>query len=189
MGADVMSAKHRCNRGGSQKGPDHQINHLTPPNVGLSRPALLASASLIALAALGLPGAARADCNDHNQTISTTASGPISSTGGAITIKSSGTINGGPTGVSASSCSISTLANKGSIFGGAGGASQPGGVGVSNSQTIATLTNSGKISGGTGGSGFSLGVGGAGLSNGGTITSLSNSGKISGGGGGCPTPA
>jgi hypothetical protein len=51
-----MSATHRCNRHGAQKG-SHSVN--SPANVGRSRSALLASASLIALAALGLSGAAR----------------------------------------------------------------------------------------------------------------------------------
>ncbi len=128
-----MSAKHR--RDGSQKGPD-PVNPVTLANVAHSRAALLASASLVVLAALGAPDAAKAACNGKNQTISTTVSGPISSTGGSITLKSSGTINGSPTGVSASNCSISTLANRGSILGGAGGASGSGGVGVLNSQTM-----------------------------------------------------
>jgi hypothetical protein len=52
MGADVMSAKHRCNRHGSQKGP-YTVNSLTPANLGRSRAALLASASLIALGGRG----------------------------------------------------------------------------------------------------------------------------------------
>src|SRR5271165_3414728 len=125
----------------------------------ISRAALLASASLIVLAVLGLPGAARAACNGTNTTISTTVSGPISSTGGSIKVLKSGTINGGPTGVSASSCSISTLTNNGSILGGVGSAT--GGVGVSNGQTITTLANSGAISGGQGG--FRA-TGGAGVS-------------------------
>jgi hypothetical protein len=63
-----------------------------------SRTALLAGASLIALAALGAPGAAQA-CSGADQTISTVVSGPIFSTDGAITVLSGGTINGGPDGV------------------------------------------------------------------------------------------
>ena len=52
--------------------------------VRISRAALLAGASLIALAALGAPGTARA-CTGADQTISTVISGPIFSTGGTIT--------------------------------------------------------------------------------------------------------
>ena len=69
-----MSAKHRCDRDGSQKRL-YSVNSLTPANVGLSRAALLASASLIALAALGAPDAARAACNGTNTTISTSRLG------------------------------------------------------------------------------------------------------------------
>ena len=46
-----MSAKRRWNRDGSKKGP-YPVNSFTPANVGPSRAALLASASLVALAAL-----------------------------------------------------------------------------------------------------------------------------------------
>src|SRR5665213_4625918 len=102
-----------------------------------------------------------------NQTISTTVSGPIFSTGGFISVTSSGTIDGGPTGVAALSFSITTLSNSGSILGGSGvGTSAPGGVGVLNDQTIATLTNRGTITGGNGGDGSSAGgSGGAGVAN------------------------
>jgi hypothetical protein len=119
LGENVMSAKHRCNRHGSQKGP-YLVDSLTPAN-GRSRPALLASASLIALAALGAPSAARARCNGANQTISTAVPGPIFAAGGSIKVLSSGAVSGSPTGVSASSCSLSKLTNQGSISGGAGG--------------------------------------------------------------------
>ena len=52
-----MSAKHRCNRDGSQKGP-YPVDSLMPANVCHSPRALLAAASLIVLAALGAPSAA-----------------------------------------------------------------------------------------------------------------------------------
>src|SRR5271166_6227974 len=85
MGADVMSAKHRCNRRGSQKGL-YTVNSLTPANVGRSRAALLASASLVALAALGASGVAQAACVPSRQTISGPIAGPVMSNGGAITV-------------------------------------------------------------------------------------------------------
>jgi hypothetical protein len=105
-----------------------------------SRAALLAGASLTALAALGAPGAARA-CNGADQTISMVVSGPIFSTDGTITVLSSGTINGGPDGVDASSCSITIVSNSGALSGGLGGPGEMGGAGVSNAGTIKTLTN------------------------------------------------
>jgi hypothetical protein len=79
----------------------------------VSRGALLAGASLIALAAFAAPDAAQAACSGKDQTISTAVKGPILSTGGKITVNGAGVINGGPTGVNASSCSISTLSNLG----------------------------------------------------------------------------
>src|SRR5262245_20006992 len=123
-----------------------------------------------------------------NQTISTSVSGPIFSTGGAITVTSSGTINGGPTGVNALSFSITTLSNSGSILGGAGTRTTgPGGAGVLNHQTITTLVNVGTIAGGNAdfaGTTLPGGSGGAGVSNAGTITTLTNKGTIEGGKGG-----
>ena len=93
-----------------------------------SRAVLLASASLIALVALAPTGPALA-CSGADQTISTIVSGPILSTGGSITVLGNGTINGGPTGVKASSCSVSTLTNSGSVSGEVGAAGAPGGPG------------------------------------------------------------
>ena len=121
-----MSAKHRCNLGGSQKGP-HPANPVTPARVGRLRPALLASASLIALATLGTPGAAWAGCMPSTRTISTGVTGPVVSNGGAILVTGGGSIAAGPEGVFAESCSITTLSNKGSIGAAAG---FPGGIGV-----------------------------------------------------------
>ena len=119
-------------------------------NERLSRGALLAGASLIALAALGAPDVARA-CVPSLQTISAPTVGPVHSNSGAITITSSGSIAGGPDGVDAPTCSISTLNNSGTVGGAAGGATAAGGRGVSSSQTIMTLTNGGTITGGAGG--------------------------------------
>jgi hypothetical protein len=96
------------------------------------------------LAALGAPSAALA-CSDLDQTISTIVSGPILSTGGSITVNGAGAINGGPDGIDAVTCSISTLSNSGTVGGGAGGASAAGGGGVFSAQTITTLTNGGTI--------------------------------------------
>ncbi len=122
------------------------------------------------------PGAAFA-CSGASQLIDTKVAGPILSTGGAITVLLDGIVNGGPTGVSVSSCSVSTLFNSGSISGGSA-YEAPGGVGVSNRQTITTLTNSGTIGAGAAGAGA---AGGTGVLNAGTIKSLSNSATISGG--------
>ncbi len=55
----------------------------------ISRAALLAGASLVALAALDAPGVARA-CSGAPQTISNVVSGPILSTNGAIAVTSNG---------------------------------------------------------------------------------------------------
>src|SRR5271170_5397806 len=90
-----MGAKHRGNQHGSQKGP-HPVSSLKQANVGRSRPALLASASLIVLAALGSPGAARAACVPSPHIISGAVAGPVVSNGGAITITGSGSISGAP---------------------------------------------------------------------------------------------
>ena len=60
---------------------------LDPPPIdwrGLKRGALLAGASLIAIAALAAPGSARAACTGANQDFTTPTPGPIYSTGGAI---------------------------------------------------------------------------------------------------------
>ncbi len=95
-----------------------------------ARAALLAGASFVAFAALGAPGSARAGCTGLNQVFSGPASGPILSTGGAITVSSGGSIAGNPTGVDASVCSVTTLTNSGSINGNVGATGGPGGVAV-----------------------------------------------------------
>ena len=87
-----------CNLDGSQKGP-YPVRPLMHGDVQASHSALLASASLIVLAALGAPDAASAACNDKNQTFSSSTPGPISSTGGNITIDAGASVAGGPTGV------------------------------------------------------------------------------------------
>ena len=148
------------------------------------RATLLAGASLIALAALGAPEAARA-CSGLDQTISTSVNGPILSTNGAITVTGSGVISGSgfttPDGVDAFSCSISVLTNSGTISGGGFGVfnSSRHGVGVANSNTITTLTNHGKIAGASG-TGL-LEDAASGILNSGTIKALSNTGMITGG--------
>ncbi len=165
---------------------------MTPANVGPSRPALLASASLIVLAALGAPDAAWAACNDKNHTISSSSiPGPIFSTGGNITIDAGASVAGGPTGVYAQHCGIGVLSNSGAIDGGGGALGVPGGIGVwvASGQTVDLLTNAmgATISGGQGGHGpadASGAAGGAGVSNFGTVTTLTNSGAIAGGAGG-----
>jgi hypothetical protein len=133
--------------------------------------------------------------------------------GWATGVAAAGVINGGPTGVDAASCSISTLSNLGVISGGVAATSKTsgagtalgagstfggaGGAGVENDQfaTIGSrqvpgsgINNSGSMFGGAGGSGFPFGgAGGTGVLNSGTITTLTNSGIaaiISGGQGG-----
>jgi hypothetical protein len=183
MGANVMSAEHRCDQDAAQKGLYHRFGLLTPANVGRSRGALLASASLIVLAALALPGAARAACSRANQTIwSASTPGPIFGTGGNITIDSGASVAGGPTGVYAQNCGIGALKNSGAIRGARGA---PGGIGVwvNSGQTVDLLTNAtgGTISGGNGGVNF---FGGTGLANSGTVGTLTNKGTIRGGRGG-----
>ena len=164
------------------RGPDH-IPAVGCSCGGGSRAALLAGASLIALAALGAPEAARA-CSGLDQTISTSVNGPILSTNGAITVTGSGIISGSegtnPDGVDAFSCSISVLTNSGAINGGFGVFnSSRHGVGVANSNTITTLTNHGKIAGASG-TGL-LEDAASGILNSGTIKALSNTGMITGG--------
>jgi hypothetical protein len=154
-----------------------------------SRAALLAGASLAALVAVGAPGEALAACSMLDQTISAPTMGPILSDGGAIEVTSTGSISGGPDGVDASGCSITTLGVQagGAISGrNSSYSSGAGGLGVSNARTITTLANSGTITGGSGGSlsGGAAGGGGAGVSNAGTIRTLTNSGAIGGGSGG-----
>ena len=186
-----MNAKHRCNQDGSQNEP-YPVGPLTPASVGPSRTALLASASLIVLAALGAPDAASAGCNDKNQTISSPSTpGPIFSTGGNITIDAGASVAGGPTGVYAQHCGIGVLSNSGAIDGGGGALGVPGGIGVwvASAQTVDLLTNAtgATISGGAGGrgpAGATGAAGGVGVSNFGTITTLTNSGAITGGAGG-----
>ena len=112
-----MSAKHRCNRDGS-KDWFYPVNSLTPAGVGRSRAALLAGASLVALAALAAPDRALAACSGKNQTISSPSTpGPIFGTGGNITVDFAGSVAGGPTGVYAKNCGIGTLTNRGGIGG------------------------------------------------------------------------
>ena len=86
-----------------------------------SRAALLAGASLIALAALGPSGAAQAACTRPEQAITGSISGPVFSNGGAITISGTGEVIGGAEGVYAQNCGITTLSNSGLISAGTAG--------------------------------------------------------------------
>jgi hypothetical protein len=83
-------------------------------NGGLCRAALLAGASLIVLATLAAPDRAWACSGANVPPINTPVPGPILGTGGSITVLTHGVVNGGPTGVNALNCSISTLTNSGS---------------------------------------------------------------------------
>jgi hypothetical protein len=175
MGASGSRGCGRAGRGLRMSNP------LRAAGGGLGlRGALLASASLIALASFSAPDPARAACNGVDQTFSKTVKGPILSTGGKITVNAAGVINGGPTGVDAASCSISTLSNLGVISGGVAATSKTSADGVLNRQTITTLTNNGRISGGSGGASA---PGGGAIGNGGTIGTLTNAGMINGGSG------
>jgi len=172
--------------GGGRK----QASDRAGPNYGrVSRAALLAGASVFALAALGASGVARAACDPSPQIIAMPTSGPIHSNGGAITITGSGSITGGPggDGVDALTCPITTLTNQsgGTISGGNGYSSTSqsggaGGAGVSNASTITALANRGAISGGSGGSGgyrtrhSAGGDGGAGVSNASSLSDLAH---------------
>ena len=173
-----MSAKHRWN---SAQKASYPVNSFTQAGVGLSRPALLASASLIALAALGGPDRALAACSGKNQTISSPSTpGPIFGKGGNITVNAGASIAGGPTGVYAQNCGIGTLSNSGGIGGAAGTFDKSAGIGVrvNSGQTIDLLSNAkgATITGGAGGSGTFGGAGGSGVFNVGTITKLTNTG-------------
>jgi hypothetical protein len=64
----------------------------------VKRSTLLAGASLIALTALGAPGA-RAACSDVDQTIAESTPGPVFGTAGSITVLDGGSILGDPQGV------------------------------------------------------------------------------------------
>ena len=68
---------------------------------------LVLTAIVGVLAALGIPGGARAACVPSLQTIATTVTSPVRSNGGAIAVTSSGKIAGKPRGVDARACSIS----------------------------------------------------------------------------------
>jgi hypothetical protein len=184
-----MSAKQSLGEDDGRKGAGLLNRLIATDGRRCSRGALLAGASLIALAALGGSDSAQA-CVPSLQTISAPTVGPVLSNDGAIVVTSTGVINGGPDGVDAPTCSISTLSNSGTVGGATGGAGAAGGrgVAVSSGQTITTLTNDGTIKGGVGGSaGISDpigGAGGTGVSSGGNITTLTNNAMIAGGAGG-----
>ena len=100
--------------------------------------ALLAGVSLAAMASFGAPGA-NAACTGKNQVFSGPAVGPVLSTGGAISVLGSGSIQGAPTGVSAVTCSITTLTNSGAVNGG----DAPTGVPTAGAGGVAVQTSAG----------------------------------------------
>ncbi len=167
---------------------DRRVRGRRREEVGLRR-ALLVGALGVALATLGLAESAKAACSGADQTITGLAVGPVLGTGGAVDVLSGGAVLGGPSGVRAADCSISTFANGGLIGGGAGAAGSAGGAAVQGDagRTIGTLANSasGTIVGGAGGAGGPTGgAGGFAVANAGTITTLTNAGSILGGSGG-----
>jgi len=154
----------------------------------VSRAALLACASLVALAVFVRPVPTLAACKGPDQTIAMAVNGPINSNGGAITVANAGSVIGlsgvtGSVGVGVGpACPATTVGNAGAISGGAGsrvlgmGGPGLGGAGVSNSSPVMRLINSGAISGGAGSSTSAPGnaTGGAGVSNSGTMGMLTN---------------
>ena len=184
-----MGVKKSGRRARSRQVEDFSNVSTFSGSVRISRDFLLAGASLVALGALAAPDRTHAACSGPNQTISTQTTGPILGNGGVITVTATGNVtrSGGVTGsdgVDVTGCPARTLANSGTITGGAGSARKgeaAGGAGVSNSGTIGSLNNSGTISGGGAGSVSGNATGGAGVSNSGAITKLTNRGAISGG--------
>ena len=101
-----------------------------------TRAAMLAGASLVALAMLDGPDAALA-CTGQALNLSGFVAGPVVSLGGNITVGSTATVMGNPQGVYAPSCAIPTLTNNGAI-GGHGSAiiAVPGGSGVESASGV-----------------------------------------------------
>src|SRR5271154_6307901 len=137
----------------------------------LSRGALFAGASLVALGTFAPP--AEALCTGSNQTVSTSETSTAQSNGGGITITNGGSITAklGITLFSApNGCSAGTISNAGSI--------NYSTYGVINQNSITTLTNGGTIVGST-----ATKNGGAAVFSTGTIQTLTNNaaGTIGGG--------
>ena len=132
---------------------------------------LCAGASAVALMVVGAPGVAEASCTGAGQSIGGAVAGPILGTNGAIDVLSGGSIAGAPTGVLASSCSISTLTNSGAVGGAAGVAGAVGGAGgvgvlIDAGQMVGAIinntgepTSTGGITGGAGAVSTSVGLG------------------------------
>jgi PEP-CTERM motif len=152
-----------------QREPSHCM-FLTAPRLPAT---LLVGASIAALAMLGGLHEAEA-CSPSTQQIKNSVTGPVLSNGGAIDVTSAGDISGGPEGVYAKDCNITTLSNDGTVGAGALGS------GVLIAKSLGALTNTDFIRGGAGLLSNSS-PGGAGVSNAGTVTSISNSGAIDGG--------
>src|SRR5271166_6202497 len=102
-----MGVKKSGRRGRARQG--ERLSNISTFGGGarISRAALLAGASLVALAALAAPDRALAACSGKNQTISSPSfPGPIFGKGGNITVDAVASIAGGPTGVYARNCGI-----------------------------------------------------------------------------------
>src|SRR5271155_3610521 len=160
-----------CGRGRALSGRVQGVSNIStvPRGMRISRAALLAGASLVALATVEGPCPAAA-CSGADQTISSPLfPGPIFGTGGDITIDAGASVAGGPTGVFAQDCGIAALSNSGSIGGTAAASGGRGGIGVlaASGQTVDLLTNATGARIGSGGSGpadATAGTGGAGVS-------------------------
>jgi hypothetical protein len=109
---------HKRGRGNLDQGVARFPSPPMATAAGGSRAALLASASLIALAAFGAPGAAFA-CSGVGQMISTAVNTTVNSNGGAISVLAGGQILGTPDAVDAFFCALPTLDNSGKIIGAA----------------------------------------------------------------------
>jgi hypothetical protein len=195
-------------RGGSRDraeiGEFSNISGILAPSGGprLSRTALLASASLVALGVFSAP--AEASCSQSNQTISspttsTKQSNGGNTSGGSITANLGIILSSMPTGCSAGTInnagsinystycvfnqnSVTTLTNSGTIAGRT--ATRNGGAGIISTGTIQTLTNTGRLSGrAASNSSMGFASGGQGVSNSNMIRTLTNSGMIQGGAG------
>ena len=89
-------------------GEPKQTSVRAGPNYGrVSRAALLAGVSLVALGAFAAPDRALAACSGKDQTISSPSfPGPVFGKGGDITVDAGASVAGGPTGVYARNCGI-----------------------------------------------------------------------------------
>src|SRR5271163_4668483 len=122
-----MGVKKGVRRGGARARQVEDLFNVSTFSGGMriSRAALLAGASLVALGAFAAPDRALAACSGSNQTIVSSTTGPLLSNGGAITVTTSGIVTGGIVGdtglpgILVTVCPATTIGNSGTIVGGA----------------------------------------------------------------------